>query len=240
MRNIVLSLILCFSLTGCGGLIDSYFMEAPTDTVQEKFEVAVEHMQMKEYGKAATLFTDIKDNYPFSPYVVESELGLADALYLNEDYLDAADAYRDFENLHPRHEAIPYVLLQAARSLRLSYRSIDRASTNVKIAEEYASRVVNEYPDTEYAELARQELKTCRELLAEREIFISNVYWNMGNYEAAYNRYTRIMEQYPDVEHVYEYAKKQADASYLRFREGASEKEREEKEGSWKNWLKWL
>lgn len=240
MRNIILSLLLCFSLTGCGGLIDSYFMEAPTDTVQEKFEVAVEHMQMKEYGKAATLFTDIKDNYPFSPYVVESELGLADALYLNEDYLDAADAYRDFENLHPRHEAIPYVLLQAARSLRLSYRSIDRASTNVKIAEEYASRVVNEYPGTEYAALAEQELKTCRALLAEREIFISNVYWNMGNYEAAYNRYVRIMEQYPDVQHVYDYAKKQADASYLRFREGASEEQREEIEGSWKKWFKWL
>lgn len=240
MRNILLSLILCFSLTGCGGLIDSYFMEAPTDTVQEKFEVAVEHMQMKEYGKAATLFTDIKDNYPFSPYVVESELGLADALYLNEDYLDAADAYRDFENLHPRHEAIPYVLLQAARSLRLSYRSIDRTSANVKIAEEYASRVVNEYPGTEYAVLAEQELKTCRTLLAEREIFISNVYWNMGNYEAAYNRYIRIMEQYPDVQHVYDYAKKQADASYIRFREGASEERREEVEGSWKNWFKWL
>lgn len=240
MRKIVLSLMLCFSLSGCGGLIDEYFMETPTDTVQEKFEVATEHMQMKEYGKAATLFNDIKDNYPFSQYVVEAELGLADALYLNEDYLNAADAYRDFENLHPRHEAIPYVLLQAARSLRLSYRSIDRASTNVKIAEEYATRVVNEYPDTEYARLAEQELKTCRTLLAEREIFISNVYWNMGNYEAAWNRYTRIMEQYPDVEHVYGYAKKQAEASYIRFREEKSETIREEQEGSWKNWFKWL
>ena len=135
MRNIVLSLIFCFSLTGCGGLIDSYFMEAPTDTVQEKFEVAAESMQAKEFGKAALLFTEIKDNYPFSPYVIESELGVADALYLNEEYLEAADAYRDFENLHPRHEAIPYVLLQVVRSLRLSYRSIDRASTNVQVAE---------------------------------------------------------------------------------------------------------
>ena len=241
MRNFVLALMFCFSLTGCGGLIESYFVETPTDTVQEKFEVAVESMQMKEYGKAVLLFTDIKDNYPFSPYVIEAELGLADALYLNEDYLNAADAYRDFESLHPRHEAIPYVLLQAARSLRLSYRSIDRASSNVQMAEEYASRVVNEYPDTEYAALAQEELKTCRRLLAEREVFISNVYWNMGNYEAAYNRYTRIMEQFPDVEQVYEYSKKQAEASYILFRKESAEEIREQKEGSWKNWLKsWL
>ncbi len=241
MRNIVISLIFCFSLTGCGGLIDDYFMETPTDTVQEKFEVAAESMQSNEYGKAALLFTEIKDNYPFSPYVIESELGLADALYLNEEYLDAADAYRDFENLHPRHEAIPYVLLQVARSLRLSYRSIDRASTNVQVAEEYASRVLNEYPDTEYAEIAEKELKTCRNLLAEREVFISNVYWNMGNYEAAYNRYLRIMEQFPDVEHVYDYAQKQAEASYIRFRKEESEEMREKKEGTWKSWFKsWL
>ncbi len=63
----------------------------------------------------------------------------------------------------------------------------------------------------------------------------------MGNYEAAYNRYTRIMEQFPDVEQVYEYSKKQAEASYILFRKESAEEIREQKEGSWKNWLKsWL
>lgn len=240
MHKIVLSLLMCLFLTGCGGLIDNYFVETPTDTVQEKFEAAVESMQNKEYGKAAEYFTDIKDNYPFSPYVVESELGLADAMYLNENYLQAADAYRDFENLHPRHEATPYVLLQTARSLRLSYRSIDRASTNVQTASEYATRVINEYPETEYAKLAEEELRLSRKLLAEREVFIGNVYYKMGNYEAAWNRYTRIVKRYPDVKEVHDYAKKQAESSFIQYRKNNSEDIREEREGSWKQLFKWL
>jgi outer membrane protein assembly factor BamD len=49
------------------------------------------------------------------------------------------------------------------------------------------------------------------------------------------------MEQFPDVEHVYDYAQKQAEASYIRFRKEESEEMREKKEGTWKSWFKsWL
>lgn len=105
----VLSLLVCLLLSGCG-LIDEYFLPVSEDTVQEIYENGNDAMRAGEYAKAAESYARIKDDYPFSPYAVEAELSLADAYFLNKKYAEAAEAYRDFETLHPRHSAIPYVL----------------------------------------------------------------------------------------------------------------------------------
>ena len=69
-------------------------------------------MSEKNYVRAVELYNKLRDTYPFSPYTVDAELSLADAYYLDEDYEQAAETYKDFESLHPRHEAIQYVLYQ--------------------------------------------------------------------------------------------------------------------------------
>ena len=124
----VLPLLACLMLSGCG-LIDEYFLPVSEDTVQEIYENGNDAMRAGEYAKAAQSYARIKDDYPFSPYAIEAELSLADAYFLNKKYREAAEAYRDFETLHPRHSAIPYVLYQLGMSLKNSYRSVDQAST---------------------------------------------------------------------------------------------------------------
>lgn len=227
-------------LTGCGGIIDNYFLPVADDTVQEIFEAGNDAMQEKRYRQAAEYYTEIKDDYPFSAYVVEAELNLGDALYFDGKYILAADAYMDFEELHPRHDAIPYVLLQVARSMRQMYISIDRATTEVEVGLQYAQRVVAEYPGTEYAVLAQEEVGTIRLLLAQREVYIGQLYMKMGNYEAAWNRFTKIAETYSDIEEIHAYAVENANASFLRYREESAENTREERTGSWKEYFKWL
>lgn len=227
-------------LSGCGGIIDKYFIPVADDTVQEMYEAGLDAMQSKEYRTAGEYFLKIKEEFPFSSYVTEAELNLGDALYLNEQYLEAADAYREFEELHPGHEAIPYVLLQVARSIRKTYNSIDKSTKELEVGLEYASRVIAEYPGTEYALEAEIEFDQMKLFIAQRELYIAQIYQKMDNYEAAWNRYVRIMNEYPDIPEVYEYAKQQGDISYLKFREHASEEVREKRVGSWKNWFKWL
>lgn len=227
-------------LSSCGGVVDRYFMPVADDTVQEIFEAGNDAMQEKRYRQAANYFSEIKDDYPFSPYVVEAELSLGDALYFNEDYFLAADAFRDFEELHPRHDAMPYVLLQVARSMHKSYKSIDRATTELEVGLEYAQRVVAEYPGTEYATVAQEEVKQIRLLIAQREIYIAQLYQKMGNYEAAWTRYGKIAEVYPDMKEIHAYAVEEGNASFLKYREQSSEDVREERVGSWKQWFEWL
>ena len=227
-------------LSGCG-LIDEYFLPTPEDTVQEVFEAGSEAMRDKDYPSAIKYYTRIKDEYPFSPYAIESELSDGDAYFLNEDYWQAVDAYRDFETLHPRHEAIPYVLYQKGMSLKNTYTSIDHSATELNEAIESFTRLAQEFPDTEYGKKAPSLIAECRKTLAQRELFIANVFWGMENYQSAWTRYQYVLRNFPDVKEEAEYARTKGEAAYLRYRQQNADDIRETQEGSWKSWLRsWL
>ena len=127
LRSLTLALAI-FSLSGCG-IIDMIYLPPAEDTAQEIFEAGNDAMSEKNYVRAVELYNKLRDTYPFSPYTVDAELALADAYYLDEEYVLAAETYKDFESLHPRHDATPYVIYQTGMSLMKQFRSIDRATT---------------------------------------------------------------------------------------------------------------
>jgi len=93
---------------------------------------------------------------------------------------------------------------------------------------------------TEYAAKAEEQIAACRKLLAQRELFIGDVYWSMDNYEAAWTRYRHVAQNYPDAVEEAEYARQKGQVAYMRFRENAAEAVREQQQGSWKDWFRWL
>ncbi len=237
-RHLVLAVSVLL-LSGCG-LIDYFFLPPPEDTAQELYENAADAMQEKRYSTAADYYARIKDNFPFSPYAVEAELALGDAYFLNERYTEAAEAYKEFESLHPRHEAIPYVLYQVGMADLNSFISVDRPTTMVQEALEYFHRLKESHPDSEYAARVDEQIAKGRKILAEHELYLADVFWQMNNYGPAWQRYTYIVDHFSDVPDVSEHAREKALAAYYKYRETRSEKEREEIEGSWKDWFKWL
>ena len=130
LRCFVLAVSL-FAVSGCG-IIDMIYLPPAEDTAQEIFEAANDAMSEKNYVRAVELYNKLRDAYPFSPYTIDAELSLGDAYFLDEEYELAAETYKDFESLHPRHEAIPYVLYQTGMSLMKQFRSIDRATTELQ------------------------------------------------------------------------------------------------------------
>ena len=213
-RHLVLAACLLL-LSGCG-IIDYFFLPPPEDTAQELYEGANDAMQEKNYSQAAQYYTKLKDNFPFSPYTVEAELSLGDAFFLDGKYPEAAEAYKEFESLHPRHEAIPYVLYQVGMSNLKSFISVDRPTTSTQEALEFFGRLRETYPNS------------------------GDVFWNMNNYGPAWRRYTYIVDNFPDVPEVSAHAKEKALSAYYRYREQQSQKAREQIQGSWKRWFDWL
>ena len=237
-RHLVLAASIML-LSGCG-LIDYFFLPPPEDTAQELYEGANDAMRDKKYAQAAEYYTKLKDNFPFSPYTVEAELALGDALFLDEKYPEAAEAYKEFESLHPRHEAIPYVLYQVGMADLKSFISVDRPTTSTQEALEFFGRLRETYPNSEYAQKAAEQMQECRRLLAEHELYLGDVFWNMKNYGPAWKRYTYIVDNFPDVPEVSEHAKEKSLSAYYKYREQQSRKAREEIQGSWKEWFDWL
>ncbi|SKA80218.1 Beta-barrel assembly machine subunit BamD [Paucidesulfovibrio gracilis DSM 16080] len=227
-------------LSGCS-LIDYYFLPPPEDTAQELYEAGVYAMNDGDYGDAAEYFMKLKDNYPFSPFTPKAEVGLGDAYFLNEQYILAADAYKEFEALHPMHEDTPYVLFQVGMSNFKQFESIDRRQDNIREGIEYFQRVVDGYPDTDFAVQAKQYIHKSRRILAEHELFVADFYWRTEKYGPAWSRYKYVVENYPDLPEIHEYARRRAEYSYYEHQKTLSEEERMRLQESWYKFIRdWL
>ena len=232
--------IVLLSLTGCMW-IDSYFLPPPEDTAQELFEAGMDAMGEKEYNDAQDYFTKLKDRFPFSPFAMKGELALGDAYYLDEEYLLALEAYKEFEALHPTNEEIPYVLYQIAGSNINMFKTIDRRQENINEALEYLYRLVETYPQSKYAESAKEQIVRSRRILAEHEVFMADFFWRTEQYGPAWHRYRYVVENFSDIVDLRDYAIRRAESSYFEYQKSLSEEERARLQGSWMLWLKqWL
>ncbi|MDE5833681.1 MAG: outer membrane protein assembly factor BamD [Desulfovibrio sp.] len=230
--------LLCI-LGGCG-IIDMLYLPTAEDTAQEIYEAANEAMSEKNYVRAVELYNKLRDTYPFSPYTIDAELSLGDAYFLDEEYEQATETYKDFEALHPRNEAIPYVLYQTGMSLLKQFRSVDRATTELDEAYAYFDRLVQTYPSSPYTQSAEENMLLCRKLIAEHELYIADVFWQMGKYGPAWRRYTYIEENFPDAPEIAAHAKEKSVAAYHRYRAEQADETRKKREGSWRDWFTWL
>ena len=236
----ILLLLLTLATSGCG-LIDYYFLPPPEDTAQELFEAGMDAMKEKEFSDAQDYFTKLKDRYPFSPYTLRAEISLGDAFYLDGDYMLAAEAYKEFEAMHPSHEDVPYAIYQIGMSNYHQFETIDRRQENINEGLEYFYRLIQEYPDNKYVESAKEYIKLSRRILAEHEVFIADFFWRSEKYGPAWHRYQYVVENFSDVADLRDYAKQRAEYSYLEYQKSLSEEERARIEDSWVRWVKkWL
>jgi outer membrane protein assembly factor BamD len=80
----------------------------------------------EDYKDSIKAYTDLKDWYPFSKYAILAELKIADAHFNLEEYDEALVAYDSFERMHPRNEAVPYVINQIGLCWFNQIGTIDR------------------------------------------------------------------------------------------------------------------
>jgi outer membrane protein assembly factor BamD len=232
--------LLVFGLSGCG-FIDYFFLPPPEDTAQELWEAGREAMKEKRYTEAQDMFLKLKDRYPFSPYTPDGLVGLGDAYFMDDKFMQAADAYKEFEALHPRHEQIPYVLYQIGVATYRRLDSIDLPQDGLQESIQYFTVLRDAYPNTQWGQDAPNWIIKCRTRMAQHEIFIADFYWNTGRFGAAWRRYMFTAENFKDLPEILAYSKERAQLSYLEYQKTLSEKERREVEGSWRNFMKkWL
>ncbi|MGE4298606.1 MAG: outer membrane protein assembly factor BamD [Desulfovibrionaceae bacterium] len=233
------SMVVLLFATGCG-IIDYFLLPPPDDTAQELFELGKEAMQEKNYSKAAEQFTQLKDRYPFSPYTPQAELALGDAFFLDEKFHEAADAYSEFESLHPSNKEIPYVLYQIGLSNLKTFTSIDKPNYPVTEALQYFYRLRESFPDSEYAAKAVAHIDSCRRIVADHEIFVADFYWRTEKYQAAWERYRFVLANFADLPGVSDYVTKRSELAYLKFQEKQSQQTLDRMEGSWRDYFDWL
>jgi outer membrane protein assembly factor BamD len=185
------------SLMGCG-LFKGKDTKELEKTPEALISEGLDAYQRKKYEKAGEAFQNLKDRFPYNPYAIVAELKLADSHFLNKEYLQAATAYKEFENLHPANEIIPYVIFQMGMCYFKQMPTIDRdQSYALRVVQEF-ERLIKNYPQSEYVPQAEANLIKAKKNIAAHEFYIGEFYFNKKNYAGALARFEGIIRDFPD------------------------------------------
>ncbi|CCK78233.1 outer membrane protein assembly factor BamD [Desulfobacula toluolica] len=197
MKKLILFFMMALWFSGCAWFETSHEMEKTAEQLVSEGSSA---FAAGDYKDAVKAYTDLKDWYPFSKYAILAELKIADAHYELEAYDEAIFAYEEFENMHPKNEAVPYIIYRIGLCWFNRLDSIDRDHAPAKNSLTQFHRLIDQFPESEYAQKAEKHIKICVDSLSKHELYVANFYMKTEKYKAALKRYEYLIENYPDSE----------------------------------------
>ena len=201
-RIIAVGIIILFLGSGCSALKKTWNAitgEEETKPAQQLAWDGMDAFEDGDYKEAIDNFQQLRDWYPFSKYAILAELKMADSYYHLEQYEEAIFAYEEFEKLHPRNEAIPYVIYQIGLCYYDQIDTIDRDQKPARKALETFQRLIKQFPDDPYARSGSEHIPKCLKSLAGNDYYIGLFYYKSKHYKAALNRFMSVLSNYPDV-----------------------------------------
>jgi outer membrane protein assembly factor BamD len=195
MKKLFFFFIIVLLLCGCSLFETSHDMEK---SAQELVFEGSSAFVAEDYKTAVKAYTDLKDWYPFSKYAILADLKIADAHYQLEEYDEAILAYEEFEKMHPKNEAVPHIIYRTGLCWFNQIGTIDRDHTPAKNSLIQFNRLIDQFPESEYIQKAKENIKACMDNLSGHELYVADFYYKTKKYNAALKRYEYLVENFPE------------------------------------------
>lgn len=189
-------------LAACGGNREG----APLDdlSAEQIFERGEQQVSQGNADDAAFTFGEIERLYPYSELTQRALIMQAFSYHRAEDYPNSRAAAQRYLDFYPAEEDAAY----AAYLLALSYYDqIDEVGRDQGLtfqALQSLRRVIEGYPESEYARASVLKFDLAFDHLAAKEMEIGRYYLKRGQYAAAVNRFRTVVEDFQTTTHTAE------------------------------------
>jgi len=163
------------------------------------FKEGEQYFQEGKYEDAIAQWKKVKESYQSPELTARAEINIADAYYLNKEYIEAAAAYEDFRKLHPAHERAGYALYRQGMSNFNQINRIDTDQTPVKNALTIFESYLKLYPAGEYVADVKGKILDCRDRELQYEIYVGRFYLRDDKYPAAIARFEEALKNFGDL-----------------------------------------
>ena len=178
-----------------------------TDQAEASYAFAMEAFEDEEHLEAMRRFKIVQTKYPYSQYATLAELRVADVLFEQGRFQEAAEFYRGFSQRHPTHAEVAYARYRIAICYQqeihddwfLMPAGYERDQTAGKEARQYFQHFLKIHPDSKYADEARERLAEVENYLASHEFYVATFYIDRDKPLGAIGRLEGILENYPNV-----------------------------------------
>lgn len=191
------------TLGACKSTRDADLGKGGPTVVYERAHASLEN---QDYDNAIRLYETLVTRFPFANEAKQARLDLIYAYYKgreSESALDQADTFIRENPTHPRIDYAWYIkgMVDFERSANFLERwlKVDLDARPPQTARKSFNsfrKVVDEYPQSEYAHDARRRMIQLRNRLADYEIYVARYYVKRGAWIAAARRSKECIEQY--------------------------------------------
>lgn len=193
IRSALLLSLFCLALmSGCASTPKG------DPTAEELYAKGEAAFTKSRYQEAIEHWKKVKEQFPEPALMAKAEIGIANAYFLNHDYIEAGAAYEDFRKLHPTHELAQFALYRQALSSYNLITGIDTDQTPTKNALTLFETFIKQHPKSEYVARVQEKIADCRGKLAQYEIYVGKFYYRTDAYTAAIGRLEGALATFPD------------------------------------------
>ncbi len=200
-RSLMLGVTLAVILAACGG---NTGRNAPLDdySAEEIFrrgEFVLETSRRAE--SSLHFFREVERLYPATDWARRAIVMQAYALHRDREYEQARAVAQRFLDAYPADEDAAWAAYIIALTYYDQIERVGRDQTVTFNALRSLRRVIEEYPNTEYARSAVLKFDLAFDHLAAKEMEIGRYYLRRGNMSSAVNRFRVVVEDYQTSSH---------------------------------------
>ncbi len=177
------------------------------EQVEELYQRAKRAMDNGNYFFALDYYRVLEANFPYGRITEQAKLDMIYALDKSNQREEAVEAAENFIQLYPTHANVDYAYyMKGVATFEKKSNRIDsyiKGGTNqvrdpkpLRDAEAALLELVQRFPNSSYAEDAKQRIVYLRNRLADRELKIAMHYYQDRTYVATVNRCKHIIYQY--------------------------------------------
>ena len=198
-QNFLLSLFIILSLISCAEKEEK--VSLIKENVLEMQMIEAYNEGLKEFNNgdvffAAKKFNEVELLYPQSIWAPRSILMAAYSYYSQMYFTDAIveiERFLDKYKNHPNTDYAYYLLAICHYNLIVDEK---KDLGEIIKAKEYFIFLVEEFPNTDFAEDSKFKLELIEEILASKELYLANYYLEREKWIPAMNRYKKIVNEY--------------------------------------------
>lgn len=201
------ALLLVAALASCGGIssdVERGNLDYENYTAQQIFERGEYDLARNNPSVAAQSFAEVERLYPYSDLTKRAVIMQAYAHHRDENYEESRSAAQRYIDFYPTDEDAAYAQYLLALSY---YDQIDEVGRDQGLtfqALQALRKVIEIYPDSEYARSAKLKFDLAFDHLAAKEMEVGRYYLKRDHFTAAINRFRVVVEDFQTTSHTAE------------------------------------
>lgn len=192
MKKLAFLFMLTLVLGSCG----EYHKVLNKGKNTEKYQLAVDMYEKKDYKKAIALFEKIMGPYANKPQMERIQYMISDSYFQTENYTMASYYFSKFITNYPESSKVQDAAYFSARSYYLAAPKYSRDQEDTYKALTAYQNFIDKYPQSELVEEANKDYAELNRKLQFKDFEVARQYYHTERYKAAIQAFETFNEDH--------------------------------------------